>query len=87
VVELSNRGEDEHNLHLRRLPGGPEYAVDTTAPLSYNRVRLETMAGSYRLWCSLPGHAERGMDTTVEVTGRSPTRPAGGIRPARTSPG
>lgn len=68
IVELNNRGEDEHDLHLQRLEGGPEFKIDDTAPLSYNRLRFTTEAGTYRLWCSLPEHAERGMDTTVQVT-------------------
>lgn len=67
IVELNNRGEDEHDLHLQRLEGGPEYEVGDTAPSSFSRLRLATQPGTYRLWCSLADHAELGMDTTVEV--------------------
>ena len=68
IVELSNRGEDEHNLHLQRIGGGSETVIPDTAPLTYERARFETEPGTYRLWCSLPSHAELGMDTTVPVT-------------------
>lgn len=70
VVELSNRGEDEHNLHLQRIAGGAETTIPDTAPSTYARARFETQPGTYRLWCSLPTHAELGMDTTLSVTGR-----------------
>jgi len=72
IVELSNRGEDEHDLHLQRIEGGPEYEIADTAPSSYSRLRFVTEPGTYRLWCSLADHAERGMDTTVEVTAAGP---------------
>ena len=70
IVELSNRGEED--LHLQRIEGGPEYEVADTAPSSYSRLRFVTEPGRYRLWCSLADHAERGMDTTVEVTAPGP---------------
>ncbi|MBN8867415.1 MAG: hypothetical protein J0H98_07660 [Solirubrobacterales bacterium] len=68
IVELSNQGEDAHNLHLQRLDGGDELATPDLDPAGTSRLRLTTVPGSYRLWCSLPTHAARGMDTTVTVT-------------------
>jgi plastocyanin len=68
IVELNNRGEDEHDLHLQQIDGGPEYEVGDTAPSTYSRLRLVTEPGQYRLWCSLLDHAELGMDTTIDVT-------------------
>jgi len=69
VVELSNRGEDEHNLHIQKVGGGPETVISDTAPSTYERARFDTQPGTYRLWCSLPTHAELGMDTTFVATG------------------
>ena len=69
VVELSNRGEDEHNLHIQKVTGGTETVIPDTMPSTYQRVRFHTQPGTYRLWCSLPAHAERGMDTTIDVNG------------------
>ncbi|MBK5233558.1 MAG: hypothetical protein JJE13_11325 [Thermoleophilia bacterium] len=69
VVELSNRGEDEHNLHIQKVSGGTETVIPDTAPSTYDRARFTTQPGTYRLWCSLPTHAELGMDTTFVATG------------------
>lgn len=67
IIELNNRGEDGHDLHLVRLEGGAELATPETAPSQTSRIRLTTSPGSYRLWCSLPTHAEKGMDTKITV--------------------
>lgn len=68
IAELNNRGEDPHDLHIARLDGSAEVAIPETLPSTYARVRFNTEPGTYRLWCSLPFHAERGMDATFEVT-------------------
>lgn len=67
IVELSNQGEDSHDLHIQRVDGGQELATPETDPGGLNRIRFTTMPGTYRLWCSLPFHAQRGMDTTITV--------------------
>jgi len=68
IIELNNQGEDDHNLHVQRLDGGEELATPDTGPGQLNRIRFVTTPGSYRLWCSLPTHAERGMDTRLTVS-------------------
>lgn len=67
IAELSNRGEDPHDLHISRLDGSAEVSIPETLPSTYARIRFNTEPGTYRLWCSLPFHAERGMDATFEV--------------------
>lgn len=68
IVELNNRGEDAHDLHVQRSDGGPDLATPETVPGQVNRIRFVSAPGTYRLWCSLPNHATWGMDTTVTVT-------------------
>lgn len=68
IVELVNQGEDDHNLHLQRVQGGEARSTEDLPPGGVERLRLNTQPGTYRLWCSLPYHAEAGMDTTVTVT-------------------
>lgn len=68
IVELNNQGEDDHNLHIQSTDGGEELATPDIEPGGIDRIRLDTAPGTYRLWCSLPTHAERGMDTTFTVT-------------------
>ena len=67
IAELNNSGEDPHDLHIQQVEGGPETVFPETLPSTFNRVRFETETGTYRLGCSLPFHAERGMDTSIEV--------------------
>ncbi len=72
IADLNNRGEDPHDLHIARVDGtGEDLAVPETLPSTYTRLRFQTTPGAYRLWCSLPFHAARGMDTTIEAVPRS----------------
>jgi len=67
IAELSNQGEDPHDLRISKIDGSDEVALPETLPGGINRARFDTQPGTYRLWCSLPFHAERGMDTTFKV--------------------
>jgi hypothetical protein len=75
VIELLNRGEDPHDLRLRRMVR-PGVSVRRTFSIPETRsgglaeleVRLPT--GRYRLWCSLPGHRALGMRATLRVKRR-----------------
>jgi plastocyanin len=68
IVELNNQGEDPHNLNLR-LEGGeePPLEVSEAGPLEHRTARFDLPAGSYRLWCSLPEHEEKGMKAVLVV--------------------
>jgi hypothetical protein len=69
LIQFLNRGEDPHDLRLRRV--GASAASTVTAPevrpgdLAMLDTRLHS--GRYRLWCSLPGHRERGMRALLKV--------------------
>jgi plastocyanin len=68
TIELDNRGEDPHNLNIR--PEGEEGApleIPETASLQRSVAGFDLAAGKYRLWCSLPEHEEKGMQTTLVV--------------------
>lgn len=67
IIELNNQGEDDHNLHIQRIEGGDELSTPDTVPGQTSLLRFTTTPGTYRLWCSLPTHSERGMETTLEV--------------------
>jgi plastocyanin len=68
VVELNNMGEDPHNLNLQLEDGsGPEGSISTIGPSSQGIARFDLPAGSYRLWCDLDEHEERGMKATLIV--------------------
>jgi len=68
VVELNNMGEDPHNLNLQLEDGsGPEGKITTIGPSSQGKAKFNLPAGTYRLWCDLSEHEERGMKATLIV--------------------
>ncbi|HWJ43291.1 MAG TPA: hypothetical protein VNR67_07645 [Solirubrobacterales bacterium] len=68
TIELNNQGEDPHNLNLR--PEGDEgepLELPETDSEQRSVESFDLPAGRYELWCSLPGHEENGMATTLQV--------------------
>jgi hypothetical protein len=67
LIQLVNRGEDPHDLRLKRIGGSRVVSLRETPSggLLERQVRLVT--GRYRLWCSLPGHAALGMRAQLRV--------------------
>jgi hypothetical protein len=71
LVELVNMGEDDHDLRLRRVaPGARTIRIETALPGGRGEVETRLAPGTYRLWCSLPDHAARGMRARLVVTRR-----------------
>ncbi|MEI2700842.1 MAG: hypothetical protein V9E83_00370 [Baekduia sp.] len=75
-VQLQNLGEDPHDLKIQRKADSVIVAsFPQTGPMSGGRPGLATLqvdlgrAGTYVLFCSLPGHWDSGMHTEVEVSG------------------
>ncbi len=68
TVELNNQGQDAHNLNLQ-LQGeeGEEFSIPETQSLQHSVAHFDLAPGTYRLWCSLPEHEEKGMHTTLIV--------------------
>lgn len=67
-IELSNGGQDAHNLRLRRLGGsGPVRTIGRVQPGDRRTVTFRLAPGRYRLWCSLRGHDKKGMHTLLRV--------------------
>jgi plastocyanin len=67
IVQLSNFGEDPHDLRLRRTGGTRTYAIATTAPGDDTNLEVKLLPGRYTLWCSIADHRRRGMQTTLLV--------------------
>ena len=70
LVELVNLGEDEHDLRLRRAGGTRTYRLGKVAPGERALLSARLLPGRFRLWCSLPRHAARGMTAQLRVTPR-----------------
>ncbi len=72
IVQLWNRGQDPHNLHIRRLNArgqmtGAAQAVRITPSGAINEATWKLGKGKYELYCSLPQHLQRGMHTRLTV--------------------
>jgi plastocyanin len=72
VVQLWNRGQDAHDLHVRalsrsgRMIGRPQtVAVTLSGAVAQSSWHLTP--GRYELYCSMPGHRARGMHAVIVV--------------------
>jgi plastocyanin len=66
-IELSNFGQDEHDLTLQRVGSSTVYQLPKALPGQHQTVNLQLKPGVYRLSCSLADHASRGMQATLRV--------------------
>jgi hypothetical protein len=72
TVQLWNRGEDAHDLRIRRVDGagamvGLTQAVALTQSGGLHQSTWKLSAGTYEMYCSLPGHLMRGMHVRIRV--------------------
>ena len=68
IIEFVNAGEDPHNLTAVPTAGGSEVAsFGLIAPGTHTDEQFTFAAGTYTLFCSLPGHAQMGMMATLTV--------------------
>lgn len=66
TFEVTNDGPSSHNLTVKG-PGVNNTATSTLDSGSKGNVTVTFQKGAYELYCSIPGHKERGMDLTVQV--------------------
>jgi hypothetical protein len=67
IVQLANRGEDPHDLRLRRVGGRGGGMVGETLPGEVGEWEGRLRKGRYRLWCTLEGHRALGMRAVLRV--------------------
>ncbi|MCW2981173.1 MAG: hypothetical protein JWO14_2900 [Solirubrobacterales bacterium] len=73
-VQLIDGGQDDHNMRMQRVNAegqveGPVVAMvgaTPAAPSQPTTVVVEAGA-TYRMWCTLPGHAANGMEAEITV--------------------
>ncbi len=69
TIEMINRGEDAHDLHLESLAThATVLQVSPTGSGGHARASAVLEPGDYRLYCSLADHAALGMERTLVVT-------------------
>ena len=71
-VQLWNRGQDAHDLRIRRIGSGGRLVggvqgMSVTASGALRGATWHLAAGRYELYCSLPQHRRRGMHAVLRV--------------------
>lgn len=70
AVELDNRGEDPHNLRVERADSSvAPFDFDLAKPGSISTQKLDLGPGTWKLYCTLPGHDALGMHALITVSG------------------
>ena len=67
IVELVNRGQDTHDLDLRRIGGTKIIQFPDVQPGQVVDRELKLATGRYALWCAVADHRERGMHAMLRV--------------------
>ena len=67
IVQLVNRGEDPHDLRMKRIGGRGTGAIAETLPGEVGEWEGRLRRGRYRLWCTLEGHRAMGMRAVLRV--------------------
>jgi hypothetical protein len=67
IVELVNRGQDTHDLDLRRIGGTRIIRFPSVQPGQFVDRELRLVLGRYLLWCAIADHRERGMHAVLRV--------------------
>jgi hypothetical protein len=70
IVELVNRGQDTHDLDLRRIGGTKIFHFPDAQPGQVIDRELKLVPGRYMLWCTVADHRERGMHAVLRVVRR-----------------
>ena len=70
IVELVNRGQDTHDLDLRRVGGTHIFRFPSVQPGQVVDRELKLRPGRYALWCAVADHRERGMHAVLRVVRR-----------------
>jgi hypothetical protein len=74
IVELVNRGQDTHDLDVRRIGGTRIFRFPSVQPGQIVDRRLKLVPGRYMLWCAIADHREQGMHATLRVVRLKPAR-------------
>ena len=67
IVELVNRGQDTHDLDMRRVGGTHIFRFPSVQPGQVVDRELKLVPGRYVLWCAIADHRERGMHAVLRV--------------------
>jgi hypothetical protein len=63
---IQNKGSLPHNLNIEG-PGVDTKTSPILSPGQSGKLTATLYKGSYELWCSVPGHKNKGLDLTIKV--------------------
>ena len=66
TFKIQNQGSFPHNLTIKG-PGVDSKASPTLGAGESGSLTVALQKGSYELWCSVPGHKDKGMDIKITV--------------------
>ena len=67
IIQLANRGEDPHDLRLKRVGGKRRGTIPKTLPDEVGEWEGRLSKGRFRLICTIEGHEALGMRATLRV--------------------
>ena len=70
IVQMTNGGEDAHNLRLQRKGAKRSRLIPRVEPGERAELNRRLKPGRYYLWCSITDHEERGMRAWLVVKRR-----------------
>jgi plastocyanin len=74
---VTNRGKIAHSFAISGPGTAKKRIAGTIAPGQTKTLTVTLAAGTYTVWCPVPGHAALGMKATLHVTGSSVSGTAG----------
>jgi len=69
TIKVSNAGTQVHNLKIEGDGGTADLQPGASADLAVKDLK----AGSYKVFCAIPGHQQAGMEATLVVGGSAPS--------------
>jgi uncharacterized cupredoxin-like copper-binding protein len=74
IVELVNRGQDTHDLDLRRIGSTHVFRFPSVQPGQVVDRELRLVPGRYLLWCAIDDHRAMGMHAVLRVVRSKPRK-------------
>ena len=68
ALEVMNAGPTVHNLAIRNSTGAVLATTSDLKPGASETLPLKLPAGTYPMFCSLPGHESLGLKGTITIT-------------------
>jgi hypothetical protein len=69
IIQFANAGEDAHDLKVQRVGSSKVFSIGELKPGTTENLSIGHLHSSskYRLWCSLPNHADYGMEAYLKT--------------------